>query len=246
MPTDDWVRQEHFELALQFGATDVQSAMDLRNPDRLVLGYTRLMMGFVLFQPAPRRMLMIGLGGGSLPKFCYRHFPDTDITVAEINPAVIALRDRFGIPPDQARFRVVQADGAALVATMDSASVDVILVDGFDAHGMAAPLGTQDFYANCARLLTVGGVMVCNLHELDIGFGSFLERIGSVFEGHAMSVPTRECGNSVVFARQGMAIRAGLPRRLRQPSTMAEQAWDEIEGDVHDVLREARAAREFA
>ena len=112
--------------------------------------------------------------------------------------------------------------------------------------GMAAPLGTQDFYANCARLLTAGGVMVCNLHELDIYFGSFMERIGSVFQGRAMSVGTRECGNSVVFARQGMAIRAGLPRRLRRPSAMAEQAWDDIEADVHDVVREARTARAFA
>lgn len=246
MPPQDWVHREHFEQALRFGAADVQSAMDLRDPERLVLDYTRLMMGFVLFQPAPRRMLMIGLGGGSLPKFCHRHFPGTDITVVEIHPAVIALRERFGIPPDQPGFRIVQADGAEQVAAMDSASVDVILVDGFDAEGMAPALGTQDFYAQCARLLTPGGVMVCNLHELDIHFGSFLERIGSVFGGRAMAVGTRECGNSVVFARQGMALRAGLPGHLRKPSAMAEQAWTDIEAEVHDVIREARSARAFA
>ena len=242
----EWVHQERFERELRFGATDVQSAMDLRDPDRLVLDYTRLMMGFVLFQPAPRKMLMIGLGGGSLPKFCHRHFPGTDMTVVEINPAVIALREHFDIPPDQPGFRVVQADGAALVAEMDSASFDVIFVDAFDADGMPPPLGSQDFYTHCARLLTTGGVMVCNLHELDIRFGSFLERIGSVFDGRAMAVGTRECGNSVVFARQGMPLRAGLPRHLRRPSAMAEQAWADIEADVHDVVREARSAREFA
>ena len=187
------IEHERFERALRFGATDVQSAMDLRNPDRLVLNYTRVMMGFALFQPRPRNMLMIGLGGGSLPKFCHRHFPGTDITVVEIDPRVIALRDRFEVPPDQHDFRVVQADGADFVAAMDDASYDVIMVDGFDADSMAPSLGTQNFYDQCARLLTAGGVMACNLHELDLCFGAYLERIALSFDGEVAGVATREC-----------------------------------------------------
>jgi len=242
------VRIDHdrFERALRFGATDVQSAMDLRNPDRLVLNYTRLMMGFVLFQPRPLNMLMIGLGGGSLPKFCHRHLPGTDITVVEIDPRVIALRDQFEVPPDQQDFRVVQADGADFVAAMDDASYDVIMVDGFDAESMAPALGTHNFYAHCARLLTTGGVMVCNLHELDIHFGAYLERIALSFDGSTLAVATRECGNSVVFARNDMGVCTRLPKHLQRPSGMSEPAWTDIEADVHTVLREARSAQSFA
>lgn len=234
-----------FKRKLRFGSTDIQSAMDLRDPDRLVLSYTRVMMGFLVFQPQPQRILMIGLGGGSLPKFCHRHLPGADITVVEIDPAVIALREQFEVPPDQANFRVVQADGADFVAAEDDQQFDVILVDGFEAEQMAPALGTQNFYGHCARLLRPGGVMLCNLHELDIFYGVFMERIALSFDGNALVVGTRACGNAIVFARKDTAIDARLPRHLVRPPSMAPGAWEGIEADVHDVLREARRVREY-
>lgn len=239
------VEHERFERHLRFGSTDLQSAMDLRQPDRLVLDYTRLMMGYLLFQPHPRHMLMIGLGGGSLPKFCHRHSAGTDITVAEIEPLVVALREQFEVPADGHDFRVVQADGADLVTAADDASVDVIMVDGFSAQEMSPALGTPDFYAQCARALRPGGVMVCNLHELDIHFGAYLERISQAFHGRMLPVSTRECGNSVVFARRDLAIDARLPRHLLRPAGMPELAWAGIEAELHDVLRRARDLRAF-
>src|SRR5690606_15673673 len=93
------------------GSAAVQSSMSLLNPYALEFEYTRLMMGFLLFDPDPAHMLMIGLGGGSLPKFCHRYLPQTSIDVVEIDPDVIALRDAFHVPPDDARFRVIAADG---------------------------------------------------------------------------------------------------------------------------------------
>ena len=106
-------------LYLYFDARGVQSTMLRRDPYALALGYTRTMMGFLLFQPFPRRISMIGLGGGSLAKYCYRHLPDTTITAVEINPDVIALRDQFHVPRDDERFRVVCADGAQYVSGPD-------------------------------------------------------------------------------------------------------------------------------
>ena len=88
-------------------------------PERLVLDYTRTMMGFLLLQPAPQRIAMIGLGGGSLLKYCRRHLPDAEFTAVEISPEVIALRRQFGIPDDDARLRVVCADGADFVVLAD-------------------------------------------------------------------------------------------------------------------------------
>lgn len=237
------VEHVHDRRKLRFGSTDIQSAMDLRDPDRLVLGYTRLMMAFLLFQPQPLQILMIGLGGGSLPKFCHRHLPGSDITVVEIDPAVIALREQFAIPPDQADFRVIQADGADFVAAADDQRFNVILVDGFEADRMAPALGTQDFYDHCARLLCPGGVMLCNLHELDIHHDAFMARIATTFDGNALVVGAREWGNSVVFARKDTAIDARLPKHLVRPTAMAPAAWSQIEADLHDVLREARQFR---
>ncbi|KAK0360144.1 hypothetical protein LTR94_028457 [Friedmanniomyces endolithicus] len=64
-------------------------------------------MCFALFVPDPRHIVMVGLGGGSLAKFCHRHFPRARITVLEIRDDVIALRDQFCLPPDDARLRIL-------------------------------------------------------------------------------------------------------------------------------------------
>src|SRR5690349_19156938 len=82
-------------LSLHFDISVIQSEMRCDAPHELVLAYTQTMMGFLLFNPHPRKIFMIGLGGGSLPKYCYANLPETSIVVAEINPRVIALRRTF-------------------------------------------------------------------------------------------------------------------------------------------------------
>src|SRR5581483_253689 len=62
---------------LHFDLDAVQSAMDMHDPVRLTLAYTRRMMAFLLFNRAPARVLLLGLGGGSLAKFCYHRLPQT-------------------------------------------------------------------------------------------------------------------------------------------------------------------------
>ena len=153
---DDTYRELHFT---RFAS---QSAMLIAAPTELVSGYTRKMMAFLLFAPRPHRILMIGLGGGSLAKYCYRHVPSASITVVEPDPDVLALRDQFCIPPDDSRFRVVQADGAEFVEQVAD-QFDVILVDAFDRLGIAPSLENSDFYSGLARSLAPHGVVVMNL-----------------------------------------------------------------------------------
>jgi spermidine synthase len=125
--------------ALHFSICQTQSRMDLRDPHALDLEYTRTMMAFLLFAPQARDIEMIGLGGGSLAKFCHRHLPDTRIHVVEINPHVIALRDVFHVPEDSERFRVIAGDGAQYVRA-GAERCDVLMVDGFDRIGQASSL----------------------------------------------------------------------------------------------------------
>src|SRR5258708_14586385 len=94
----------------------VQSEMWLDDPESLVSAYTRKMMGFLLFRRRPREILMIGLGGGSLAKFCHRHLPSARMSVIEIDPGVIAPRSHFQIPPDEFRLLAINGDGPAYVA----------------------------------------------------------------------------------------------------------------------------------
>ncbi len=188
------LRDEQGERSLQFEDGVVQSRMLDADPSRLVLEYTRLMMGFLLFQPAPARIVMIGLGGGSLAKYCAATLPDADFTAVEIAPEVIALRDAFGIPPDGPRFRVVRDDGADFVRR-DDAPVDVLLVDGFGSGGRPERLCTTAFYADCRDRLAVGGVLVVNRYADDP-----IDGLREAFAERVVVVRADACGNEVVFA----------------------------------------------
>src|SRR3954466_5834034 len=118
------VRTHGARRTLEFMPGDVQSEMHLARPDALTLAYARAMMCFALFVPDPRHIVMVGLGGGSLAKFCYRHFPRARITVVELRADVIALREQFHLPPDDARLSVIHADGADYIGLLP-ASADV-------------------------------------------------------------------------------------------------------------------------
>ena len=215
--------------SLHFSLTEIQSRMQLQRPHALDLEYTRTMMGWLLFKPLPERIAMIGLGGGSLAKFCHRHVPLAAIVAVEINPHVIALRDAFLVPPDSARFQIIEADGGRFVRDTGQ-RFDVLLVDAFDAQGMPAALGAQRFYDDCLDVLQPGGLLVVNLHAGHRHCPVYIERIRRSFGENVLRVDDRDGSNSVVFASQGAPLQraASSPPQLRD--TLAAEAWKQLQG----------------
>jgi len=209
---------------LAFTADDVQSEMLLARPDALVLDYTRAMMCFALFAPRPRHIVMVGLGGGSLAKFCYRHFPQARITVLEIRADVIALRDLFCLPPDDARLQVLHCDAVDYLARTPG-DADVLLVDGFDRGGLPPALASSAFYAASHRALRPGGVLVANIFTYDPDYVSFLQRLREAFDGRVIWFRHIAGNNRILFAvrpatlpLRGERLLAGLARRGRDRS----------------------------
>jgi spermidine synthase len=204
--------------ALHFSFDSVQSRMRLADPDALDLAYTRTMMGFLLFVPQPRRISFIGLGGGSLVKFCHRHLPQAQLQVAEINPHVLALRDDFMLPPDGPRLAMHQVDGARFVR-QPQAACDVLLLDGFDRQGMPDALCSQRFFDDAAAALDDGGLLVVNLHRADPRMDLTLGRLARSFDGDEalLCVDDGDGGNRVVFAWRGRQFRRYRPGLLGEP-----------------------------
>ena len=193
------VSEEAGVLTLHFQSDYVQSQMVLDEPDSLALTYSRTMMAFELFKPAPQKIAMIGLGGGSMAKWCYRHHPQAELTMVEINPHVIALRDRFRIPKDDHRFRILCEDGTRFVAET-SWKFDVLLVDAFGIDHLPPELCTQRFYEDCYQALTGSGLMVVNLCEENNH--TILTRIRNSFRNQILTSSDAD-GNTVVFASKG-------------------------------------------
>ena len=232
-------------LHFDFGA--IQSVMELSNPIRLALAYTRKMMAFLLFNRTPKRILLLGLGGGSLAKFCYANLPDTSLTAVEVNQDVIALRDEFGVPADDHRFRVINADGAAYISNPTHCK-DVILADACDRRGIAADLGTVEFYRRARRRLSANGVFVANICGDQDSADAHLTKLRDAFEDELLSLKVQTDGSIIVF---------GFKERR------SDLDWERIEAGAADLkqrfhldfpryarrmaadsrLREARAAR---
>jgi spermidine synthase len=187
---------------LHFDLDNVQSVMRHDDPDSLCLAYTRKMMLFLLFNSEPRRLLLLGLGGGSLAKYCYRQLPATRITVLEIDPHVLALRGEFRVPRDDERFKVMQGDGVGYIARRVPRA-DVILVDACDRNGLSPTLAAPDLYGNLRRRLTPDGMLVMNMCGDSNEVESHIGRIRGVFGEQIVTVPAREDGNLIVLAFRG-------------------------------------------
>jgi len=186
-------------LFLHFNQDAVQSAMVKDQPDLLALGYTKTMMGFLFFVPKPKRIVMIGLGGGSLAKYCLKYLPDAHFTAVEINPKVIALREQFHIPQDNHQFRVICANGADYIKD-HAEKIDVLLVDGFKAHGQPDSLSSVDFYNHCYEKLSDTGVLVVNLVEDGDTHYEYAAKIRRCFKNRVLFVNAESRGNKIAFA----------------------------------------------
>jgi spermidine synthase len=193
------VSNEGGVITLHFGSDFIQSQMLVGDPGFLAFAYTRTMMSFEWFMPQPSEIALIGLGGGSIAKWCHRHHPQSRLTVVEINAHVIAVRRTFGVPKESPRFRIICADGAKFVAKPPNL-FDVLLIDCFTTDRLPAELCSQTFYDRCREALADSGLMVVNLcwqkHT------RIISRIRKSFSGQVL-LSSDDDGNTVVFACKG-------------------------------------------
>jgi spermidine synthase len=141
-----------------------QSCIDTRHPDRIVMGYPKMMLGALFINPAPRSVLIVGLGGGTLPRTLRQLLPQTQIDVVEIDPAVVRVASKyFGFSAGD-NTRVIETDGRVFVkrALRDTQRYDLIMLDAFDHEYIPEHLLTLEFLQEVKSLLAPGGVLAAN------------------------------------------------------------------------------------
>lgn len=196
------IREQDGLRTMRFESSCVQGAMQVLQPWQLALEYTRAMMAaLLLFEDGlPQRVLLIGLGAGSMVKFLYRHCPQAHLTAVEIEPRVVAAaREHFGLPDDPVRLTIVVGDGAAFVRESGE-TYDLILVDGFNQHAHPGELNTRLFYQACRERLRAQGVLAVNLIGLSHRYTGGFVHIEAAFEGRAMLLPKCCSGNTIAIA----------------------------------------------
>lgn len=187
--------------SLYFASTSLQSSMSLSRPQQLLLSYTRYMLLGLPAMADPEHILIVGVGAGSLVRFCHHHFPDCRIDAVDCSSHVLDLARGYFQLPENRQVRVHCRDGYDFLREMaGSQRYDLILVDAFDHKGMSGTVYTAPFIGLCAASLTAGGVLSCNLWSSD---GHRLRTIRASlrasFAGH-LYVPIPERGNVVALA----------------------------------------------
>jgi len=209
-PASVEVSEERGVRLLHLGGPAIQSAIRLSRPDELELHYTRAMMAFLLFDPVPRDIAMIGLGGGSIARFVNARLPQARMTAVEVNPQVLAAaRSMFGLPTECERLAIELEDGAKWVRAHTDCA-DVLLLDAFDDGRSVKALATQEFYDACRKTLRGRGIMVVNFIAEERGFGKYLGRIEEAFDGRVLCLPAQDRVNMIVLAFKGGPARVAI------------------------------------
>ena len=194
--------------SLHLGTPWIQGSMRMDDPYALELDYVQRMMAWLLFvdpdEVSGAQAVQLGLGAGSLTKFCARvlHMQTTAI---ELNPQVLAAcRGWFKLPADSARLRVVLGDAAEQIRQPAwQGAVDALQVDLYDQEAAAPVLDSPEFYADCRQALSERGCMTVNLFGRSSSFDRSVARIARAFGSDAVWAfkATRE-GNTVVLAQR--------------------------------------------
>src|SRR5947209_12526965 len=140
----------------------LQGGMLLKDPTISPLRYTDYVHLARLFTPTIQRMLVVGLGAGSIPKSFLRSYPQVLVDSVELDPVVVDVARQYFAVPEGPRHRIIVQDGRQYVRRTEGL-YDVILMDAYFAEGIPFHLVTREFFQQVKAKLTPSGVVVANI-----------------------------------------------------------------------------------
>ena len=150
---------------LQFDKSGaLQSVVHPEQPLALALPYTRVSMVGLAFVPEPKRILVVGLGGGAMPMFLRAVVPGAHIDVVDIDPDVVNVAKRFFGFREDAHLRAHVADGRGFVEAAGPA-YDLVFLDAYGPDSIPEHLATVEFLTAVRARLAQGGAVVGNVWE---------------------------------------------------------------------------------
>ena len=258
---DVFITKRGHQLVMSFqikGWDYTESVSNLLDPDDLPLRYAQVMTIATIYPEAPRRILMLGLGGGSISTYLGRLMPDAAVTTVEIDPGVItAAKTYFGLRESE-RMRYRAGDGRVFL-NRDSERYDLILVDAYRGGYVPFHLLTREFYGLVKQRLAPGGAAAFNVHDGSKLYASTVRTLGEVFaalelyptgRGEVIAVATAAPADAQTLERRAAALqkqhgfRFPLPdmlrRRMDKPQSQAAGGDiitdDFAPADVYDVM----------
>ena len=228
-----------------------QSCVNTRRPKAMVFAYTRMSMVALLFNDNPSNILVVGLGGGTLPTALSELYPQAEIDSIEIDPAVVSVAEEyFGYQPSGTQ-RIHTQDARIWVrrANLKKRRFDIIILDAFNGEYIPEHLMTAEFFTQLREMLKDDGVLISNTFSISALYDHESATYAHVF-GPFINFQLPESANRVVVAPKAEVsdetIRARaktLQDRLRPysvPITRYSKLLIRQRGDEPDWETDAR------
>jgi len=203
---------------------EVESRLDPENPLALLSDYTQAMLLALAWQPAPQRVLLLGLGGGRLQMVLHHYLEHLELYTVELDPLVVEVAQRFFAWETDQRQHLTVKDGRDYLRGLPTeAPYDVIMLDAFQVSGIPVHLCTREFFTECRENLTPDGVVITNLHASTPIYDSIRKTFATSFR--STTAFRLLAGNVVVVGSE--AERLGLPEiRTRIASVQTQYGFD--------------------
>ncbi len=263
---DIFVTKEGQELSMAFqlkGWDFTQSTIDLKDPDALPISVARQMTMAITYPQDLKRILMIGLGGGTISTYLGRHIPDVSIETVEIDPGVITAAKKYFGMKESERVRYRDGDGRVYLKR-NKQPFDLILCDAFHGGYIPFHLLTKEFFQLVKQNLTPNGAVAVNIHEGTKLFVSTIVTMRAEFpvlhlyptgEGEVIAVGTLQPRSDEDVAKRAAELqekfkfRYPLPELLKKRQDKVDVAQgvlltdDFAPADLYNALRNTRAKK---
>ncbi|MEM7220518.1 MAG: fused MFS/spermidine synthase [Pseudomonadota bacterium] len=222
------VTKDVHRLCMQFSVKREQrnqSCKNLRDPKRILFDYAKLSFGSFLLNPQPRSILVVGLGGGTLPEAYRELLPDAHIDVVEIDQAVVDVAAEYfdyrATSPGAVHVQDARIFGKR--ASSQPRRYDLIVLDAFNGEYIPEHLMTREYLQETRALLAPGGVLLANTFSISRLYHHERATYASVF-GDFIQLRTPASSNSVIMVKNGAvpdAAQLDANQALWQPRLKA-------------------------
>ncbi|MGH7005823.1 MAG: spermidine synthase, partial [Alphaproteobacteria bacterium] len=222
------------------GENTRQSVLNLRDRGQLPLPHSHYQTLAAVHAGKLNSMLMVGLGGGSVPDYFLRHVPETAVTSVELDPGVVRAAQKYFGVGESSRHRIATGDGRVFLMR-NKAKYDIVMIDAFRGGYVPFHLLTHEFYTLLAQRLEPDGVAVLNLRAGTQLFDSSMATLKRTFK----TIEVYEwSGNAIVLAR----LLPPMTQDERRARAEARQAQYKFRYNIVALLKdeakiEAKEAR---
>lgn len=216
-----------------------QACIDLEQPDRLVFEYAHGVLAGYSIVPNPKRILILGLGGGVLSKVMHELSPQAEIVSVDIDPVVVKLAKKYFNYQENDKVKTEIKDGRVYVkrALIKKEKFDWIVLDAFNGDYIPEHLMTKEFLEEIKGLLSDGGLLTANTFSnsklYDYESVTYQEVFGKL---HIFKAPTK--GNRVIYAcncddfEQFPEVKLALNHDFKKYDVDVERIWRRISDKV--------------